>query len=48
MAASISEPDWAGRVMPSVEAIQQVFSAPVMARDVLKLYTEILGQSAYC
>jgi glycosyltransferase involved in cell wall biosynthesis len=48
MAASISEPGWAGRVMPSVEAIQQVFSAPVMARDVLKLYTEILGQSAYC
>jgi glycosyltransferase involved in cell wall biosynthesis len=47
MAASISEPGWAGRVMPSVEAIKQVFSAPVMARDVLKLYMEILGRSAY-
>lgn len=42
MAASITEPDWRNRVMPSVEMIHQVFSAPVMAGDVLKLYYEIL------
>jgi glycosyltransferase involved in cell wall biosynthesis len=45
MAASITEPDWKNRVMPRVETIHQVFSAPVMARDVLKLYYEILGVS---
>jgi len=46
MAASITERDWRRRVMPSVETIHQVFSAPVMAGDVLKLYYEILGLSA--
>lgn len=46
MASSITEPDWQSRVMPSAETIHRVFSAPVMAGDVLKLYAEILGHSA--
>jgi glycosyltransferase involved in cell wall biosynthesis len=43
MAESITESGWQERAMPQVKAIQSVFSATVMARDVLKLYNEILG-----
>jgi glycosyltransferase involved in cell wall biosynthesis len=45
MAEAITQPHWRDRVMPPTASIQSVFSAPVMARDVLKLYYEILGFS---
>jgi glycosyltransferase involved in cell wall biosynthesis len=43
MASAITEPGWRERAMPQAKAIQSVFSSRVMARDVLKLYHEILG-----
>jgi glycosyltransferase involved in cell wall biosynthesis len=43
MAEAVVTPRWGDRVMPPTESIKSVFSAPVMARDVLKLYYEILG-----
>ncbi|MBO9133165.1 glycosyltransferase family 4 protein [Rhizobium sp. B230/85] len=46
MAASITEPDWRIRAMPGLEMIHKRFSAPVMAGEVLKLYTDILDLQA--
>lgn len=42
MVAAVTEPEWRERIMPRPEAIRSVFSAPIMARDVLSLYYEIL------
>ncbi|PZM16885.1 glycosyltransferase family 4 protein [Rhizobium tubonense] len=46
MAEAITEPRWREKTMPEAKMIQSVFSARVMAADVLKLYNEILGISA--
>jgi glycosyltransferase involved in cell wall biosynthesis len=43
MTSAITEPGWREKAMPKATAIQSVFSSRVMARDVLKLYNEILG-----
>lgn len=41
MASALEEPDWGRRTMPRPEDFKSRFSAPVMAADVLKLYTEL-------
>jgi glycosyltransferase involved in cell wall biosynthesis len=46
MALAITEPRWREKAMPQATAIRSVFSSRLMARDVLKLYNEILGFSA--
>jgi glycosyltransferase involved in cell wall biosynthesis len=46
MTNAITQPRWDEQAMPPADAIKSVFSASVMARDVLKLYYEILGFSA--
>lgn len=43
MAEAMTEQDWGNRHMPDIETIRQNFSAPVMARDTLNLYQNILG-----
>ncbi|QRM42352.1 glycosyltransferase family 4 protein [Rhizobium sp. BG4] len=45
MAEALAKPEWGHQTMPSTEAVKAVFSAPVMARDVLKLYYELIGQT---
>jgi len=43
MAAALARPEWGHETMPSTEAVKAVFSAPVMAKEVLKLYYELVG-----
>jgi len=43
MAEALAKPEWGHQTMPSTEAVKAVFSAPVMAKDVLKLYYELIG-----
>lgn len=45
MAEALAKPEWGHQTMPSTEAVRAVFSAPVMAKDVLKLYYELIGQT---
>ncbi|OWV98425.1 glycosyl transferase [Rhizobium sp. R72] len=42
MADAIRIPDWHEAAMPSMEQVKSVFSASVMANDVLKLYHDLL------
>ncbi|MBB3398146.1 MULTISPECIES: glycosyltransferase family 4 protein [unclassified Rhizobium] len=42
MADAIRIPDWHDAVMPPMEQVKSVFSASVMANDVLKLYHDVL------
>ncbi|OCJ18295.1 glycosyl transferase [Rhizobium sp. AC44/96] len=42
MADAIRIPGWHDAVMPAIESVRSVFSASVMASDVLKLYRELL------
>ncbi|WP_431321989.1 glycosyltransferase [Rhizobium sp. YTU87027] len=42
MADAIRIPDWHDAAMPSMEQVKSVFSASVMANDVLKLYHDLL------
>ena len=42
MTAAATQPDWRARVMPKPTAFKSVFSASVMARDMLDLYREAL------
>jgi glycosyltransferase involved in cell wall biosynthesis len=42
MADAIRIPGWHDKAMPSIEQVRSVFSASVMAKDVLKLYRELL------
>ncbi|KRB50371.1 glycosyl transferase [Rhizobium sp. Root708] len=44
MAEAVSIPGWHETSMPRVDQIKQVFSASVMAQDVLKLYQELLEE----
>jgi hypothetical protein len=46
MAEALTVPGWHDRVMPSPDAVKSVFSAPVMAREVLKLYGELVNPVA--
>lgn len=46
MAETLSTPDWHARTMPKPEAVKAVFSSAVMARDVLKLYQELVNPAA--
>ncbi|MBY5440021.1 glycosyltransferase family 4 protein [Rhizobium leguminosarum] len=46
MAETLSTPDWHARTMPKPEAVKAVFSSAVMARDVLKLYHELVSPAA--
>ncbi|MDR9775041.1 glycosyltransferase family 4 protein [Rhizobium hidalgonense] len=46
MAETLSTPDWHARTMPKPEAVKAVFSSAVMARDVLKLYHELVDPTA--
>ncbi|MGO8068932.1 glycosyltransferase [Rhizobium leguminosarum] len=46
MAETLSTPDWHARTMPKPEAVKAVFSSAVMARDVLKLYHELVNPTA--
>ena len=45
MAEAIAQPGWGRQTMPSADAVKAVFSAPVMAKDVLKLYYELVGMT---
>ncbi|WP_454848974.1 glycosyltransferase family 4 protein [Rhizobium binxianense] len=47
MAERLSTPGWHERTMPPTDKVKAVFSAPVMARDVLKLYTELVNPAGY-
>jgi glycosyltransferase involved in cell wall biosynthesis len=42
MTAAATQTDWQARVMPRPAAFKAVFSAPVMARDMLGLYRDLL------
>jgi glycosyltransferase involved in cell wall biosynthesis len=44
MADAIRIPGWHDKAMPSIEQVRSVFSASVMAKDVLKLYHDLLGR----
>ena len=46
MAETLSTPGWHARTMPKPEAVKAVFSSAVMARDVLKLYHELVETAA--
>lgn len=46
MAEAVSTPGWHERIMPKPDWVRSVFSAPVMARDVLKLYYELVPAAA--
>jgi glycosyltransferase involved in cell wall biosynthesis len=46
MAETLTMPGWHGRTMPKPEAVKAVFSSAVMARDVLKLYHELVDPAA--
>jgi glycosyltransferase involved in cell wall biosynthesis len=42
MADAIRVPEWHEKTMPPIDQVRSVFSATVMAKDVLKLYRELL------
>jgi hypothetical protein len=42
MADAIRIPGWHQAAMPSMDKVRSVFSASVMAKDVLKLYRDLL------
>jgi glycosyltransferase involved in cell wall biosynthesis len=42
MADAIRIPEWHDKAMPSIEQVRSVFSATVMAKDVLKLYRDLV------
>ncbi|AYD00512.1 glycosyltransferase family 4 protein [Neorhizobium sp. NCHU2750] len=42
MTAAATQPDWRARIMPKPASFKAVFSAPVMARDMIGLYRELL------
>jgi glycosyltransferase involved in cell wall biosynthesis len=42
MANAIRVPEWHDKTMPPIDQVRSVFSATVMAKDVLKLYRELL------
>ncbi|WP_018898668.1 glycosyltransferase family 4 protein [Rhizobium sp. 2MFCol3.1] len=46
MADAIRVPDWHEKTMPPIDQVRSVFSATVMAKDVLKLYRELLERRA--
>jgi glycosyltransferase involved in cell wall biosynthesis len=46
MADAIRVPDWHEKTMPPIDEVRSVFSATVMAKDVLKLYRELLERRA--
>lgn len=46
MADAIRTPGWHEATMPAIETVRSVFSASVMAKDVLKLYRELLDGQA--
>lgn len=46
MAETLSIPGWHDKTMPTVDAVKSVFSASVMARDVLKLYQDLVTWDA--
>jgi hypothetical protein len=46
MAEALTVPGWHDKVMPSPDAVKSIFSAPVMAREVLKLYGELVNPAA--
>jgi glycosyltransferase involved in cell wall biosynthesis len=46
MADAIRIPDWHKKTMPPIDQVRSVFSATVMAKDVLKLYRELLERQA--
>ncbi|MEZ2129230.1 MULTISPECIES: glycosyltransferase family 4 protein [unclassified Sinorhizobium] len=46
MAEAVSTPGWHDRIMPKPDWVRSVFSASVMARDVLKLYYELVPAAA--
>jgi glycosyltransferase involved in cell wall biosynthesis len=47
MTDAASQGDWQQRIMPRSEALKSVFSAPVMAREMLDVYRNVLS-SAKC
>ncbi|RUM21214.1 glycosyltransferase family 1 protein [Rhizobium vallis] len=46
MAETLSTPGWHAKTMPPPETVKAVFSASVMASDVLKLYYELVDPAA--
>ncbi|MBO9123448.1 MULTISPECIES: glycosyltransferase family 4 protein [unclassified Rhizobium] len=46
MADAIRVPEWHEKTMPPIDQVRSVFSATVMAKDVLKLYRELLERRA--
>jgi glycosyltransferase involved in cell wall biosynthesis len=46
MAEALTVPGWHDKVMPSPDTVKSVFSASVMAREVLKLYGELVNPAA--
>jgi glycosyltransferase involved in cell wall biosynthesis len=44
MADAVRIPGWHDAVMPSIEKVKSVFSASIMAKDVLKLYYELVEE----
>jgi glycosyltransferase involved in cell wall biosynthesis len=46
MAEALTVPGWHDKVMPSPDAVKSVFSASVMAREVLKLYGDLVNPAA--
>ncbi|MBO9193786.1 glycosyltransferase [Rhizobium sp. 16-449-1b] len=46
MADAIRVPEWHDKTMPPIDQVRSVFSATVMAKDVLKLYRELLERRA--
>lgn len=43
MTSAATEPDWRDRVMPKPAAFKAVFSAPVMAKEMLELYQGLIA-----
>ena len=46
MREAVATPDWREHVMPKPDAFKAVFSASVMAREMLGLYHNLLGSDA--
>ncbi|MBB3310817.1 glycosyltransferase involved in cell wall biosynthesis [Rhizobium sp. BK196] len=46
MAEALTVPGWHEKVMPSPDAVKSIFSASVMAGEVLKLYGELVNPAA--
>ncbi|MFK0330448.1 glycosyltransferase family 4 protein [Rhizobium sp. NPDC090275] len=46
MADAIRVPEWHEKTMPPIDQVRAVFSATVMAKDVLKLYRDLLERRA--